>query len=112
MRLSSSSLSHSASRIQGMVTITRQDVQLANEISTMRDETATNIALTRDKAAELGGLQDQITQSRAALAVQKTRYDQLIKEAQGQITSQGDVRDQQAALRNQQLNQAADQNQH
>ena len=111
MLLSSSSLSDFASRIQAMVIINRQDVQLANEISAMRDATATNIALTQEKSAELGGLQDQITQSRAALAVQKNRYDQLIKEAQGQIASQADVRDQQAALRNQQLNEAAKQNQ-
>jgi len=111
MLLSSSSLSDFASRIQAMVIINRQDVQLANEISAMRDETAANIALTQEKSAELGGLQDQITQSRAALAVQKTRYDQLIKEAQGQIATQAEVRDQQAALRNQQLNQAANQNQ-
>ncbi len=111
MLLSSSSLSDFASRIQAMVIINRQDVQLANEISTMRDETTANIALTQDKAAEIGGLQDQITQSRAMLAVQKGRYDQLIKEAHGQIASQGDVRDQQAALRNQQLGAAAKQNQ-
>ena len=111
MLLSSSSLSDFASRIQAMVIINRQDVQLANEISAMRDETAANIALTQDKSAELGGLQDQITQSRAMLAVQKGRYDQLIKEAHGQIASQGDVRDQQAALRNQQLGAAAKQNQ-
>jgi len=110
MLLSSSSLSDFASRIQAMVIINRQDVQLANEISTMRDETTANVALTQEKVAELGGLQDQITQSRAALAVQKERYDQLIKEAMGQIASQADVRDQQAALRNQQLNQAAQQN--
>jgi len=45
------------------------------------------------------------------LAVEKARYDQLIKEAQGQIASQGDARDQQAALRNQQLGAAARQNQ-
>jgi len=111
MLLSSSSLSDFASRIQAMVIINRQDVQLANEISAMRDETAANIALTQEKAAELGGLQDQITQSRAALAVQKTRYDQLIKEAQGQIANQADVRDGQAALRNQQLGAAARQSQ-
>jgi murein DD-endopeptidase MepM/ murein hydrolase activator NlpD len=111
MLLSSSSLSEFASRIQAMVIINRQDVALANEIRTMRDETAGNVSLAEEKAAETAGVQDQISQQRAALAQQKARYDQLIKEAQAQIASQADARDQQAALRNQQLNAAAKQNQ-
>jgi len=111
MLLSSSSLSEFASRIQAMVIINRQDVALANEIRSMRDETAANVSLAEEKAAETVGLQEQITQQRAALAQQKARYDQLIKEAQAQIASQADARDQQAALRNQQLSAAAKQNQ-
>jgi murein DD-endopeptidase MepM/ murein hydrolase activator NlpD len=111
MLLSSSSLSEFASRIQAMVIINRQDVQLANEIRTMRDETAANIGLTQDKAAELVGLQDQITQQRAALATQKARYDQLIQDAQDAIDSQAGVRDQAATARNSQLGAAAKQNQ-
>jgi murein DD-endopeptidase MepM/ murein hydrolase activator NlpD len=111
MLLSSSSLSEFASRIQAMVIINRQDVQLANEIRAMRDETTTNISLTEGKAAEMVGLQDQITQQRAALASQKARYDQLIKEAQTAIASAADSRDQAAALRNSQLGAAAKQNQ-
>ena len=107
MLLSSSSLSDFASRVQAMVIINRQDVQLAHEIQTMRDQTAANISLTQEKAAEQGGLQDQITQQRAGLAAQKARYDQLIAEAKGQVASQADVRDQQATLRNQQLGAAA-----
>ena len=111
MLLSSHSLSDFASRVQAMVIINRQDVQLANEIRTMRDETATNVALTQDKAAEIVGLQEQITQQRAALAQQKARYDQLIQEAQTAIASTAGERDQQAALRNAQLGAAAKQNQ-
>ena len=111
MLLSSSSLSEFASRIQAMVIINRQDVALANEIRTMRDETAANVSLAEEKAAETAGLQDQISQQRAALAQQKARYDQLIKDAQAQIASQADARDQQAALRNQQLSAAAKQTQ-
>ena len=110
MLLSSSSLSDFASRIQAMVIINRQDVQLANEIRTMRDETAANVGLTQDKAAEMVGLQDQITQQRAALAAQKARYDQLIKEAQNQIDSAANQRDAAAAERNAQLGAAAQQN--
>lgn len=111
MLLSSSSLSEFASRIQAMVIINRQDVQLADEIRTMRDETAANVGITQDKAAELVGLQDQITQQRAALATQKARYDQLITDAQNAIDSQADVRDQAATARNAQLGAATKQNQ-
>jgi murein DD-endopeptidase MepM/ murein hydrolase activator NlpD len=110
MLLSSQSLSDFASRIQAMVIINRQDVQLANEIKTIRDEAATNVGLTQEKAAEMVGLQDQITQQRAALAAQKTRYDQLIKEAQDQIDSTAGQRDAAAAERNAQLGAAAQQN--
>ena len=109
MLLSSQSLSDFASRIQAMVIINRQDVQLANEIKTMRDETAANVDLTQEKAAEIVGLQDQITQQRAALAAQKTRYDELIKEAQNQINATAAERDAQAAARNAQLGAAAGQ---
>jgi murein DD-endopeptidase MepM/ murein hydrolase activator NlpD len=110
MLLSSQSLSDFASRIQAMVIINRQDVQLANDIKTMRDEAAANVDLTQEKAAEMVGLQDQITQQRAALAAQKTRYDQLIKEAQDQIDATAAERDAQAAARNAQLGAAAGQN--
>jgi murein DD-endopeptidase MepM/ murein hydrolase activator NlpD len=110
MLLSSQSLSDFASRIQAMVIINRQDVQLANDIKTMRDEAAANVDLTQEKAAEMVGLQDQITQQRAALAAQKTRYDQLIKEAQDQIDATAAERDAQAAARNTQLGAAAGQN--
>ena len=110
MLLSSQSLSDFASRIQAMVIINRQDVQLANEIKTMRDEAAANVDVTQEKAAEMVGLQDQITQQRAALAAQKTRYDQLIKEAQDQIDSTASQRDSAAAGRNAQLGAAAQQN--
>jgi murein DD-endopeptidase MepM/ murein hydrolase activator NlpD len=111
MLLSSSSLSEFASRIQAMVIINRQDVQLANEIRAMRDETTTNISLTEGKAAEIVGLQDQITQQRAALASQKARYDQLIKDAQTAIATTADARDQAASARNSQLGAATKQTQ-
>jgi murein DD-endopeptidase MepM/ murein hydrolase activator NlpD len=110
MLLSSQSLSDFASRIQAMVIINRQDVQLASEIKMMRDEAAANVGLTQEKAAEMVGLQDQITQQRAALAAQKTRYDQLIKEAQSQIDNAAAQRDAAAAERNSQLGAAAQQN--
>ena len=111
MLLSSNSLTEFASRVQAMVIINRQDQQLANEIRALRDDTATKVSLNEEKAAEMGGLQEQITSQRAALAVQKARYDQLIKDAQTAIASTSDVLNQAAAARNQQLNAAARQNQ-
>src|SRR4029077_10436195 len=111
MLLSSQSLSDFASRIQAMVIINRQDVQLANDIKNMRDEAAANVDLTQEKAAEMVGLQDQITQQRVALAAQKTRYDELIAEAQTAIGSTAAERDAAAALRNAQLGNADQQNQ-
>lgn len=111
MLLSSGSLSEFASRVQAMVIINRQDVQLANEIKAIRDETQTKVSLSEEKAAEMVGLEGQITQQRAALAQQKARYDQLIKDAQVAIAAQASERDQAAALRNQQLGAASRQNQ-
>jgi murein DD-endopeptidase MepM/ murein hydrolase activator NlpD len=111
MLLSSRSLSDFASRIQAMVIINRQDVQLASEIRTIRDQAAASVALTQEKATEIVGLQDQITQQRAGLAAQKARYDQLLKDAQTAMASTADERDQAAALRNAQLGAAAKQKQ-
>jgi len=111
MLLSSNSLSEFASRIQAMVIINRQDVQLANEIRAIRDETTANVSLTEDKAAEMSGLQDQITQQRAALAAQKARYDQLLRDAQAAIASTTLARDQATEARNNQLGAAAKQTQ-
>ncbi len=111
MLLSSRSLTEFASRVQAMVIINRQDQQLANEIRALRDDTAAKVALNEEKAAEMVGLQEQITNQRSALAQQKTRYDQLIKDAQTAIGSTSDVLNQAAANRQAQLNAAARQNQ-
>src|SRR5258708_8374749 len=91
MLLWSRSLSAFASRIQAMVIINRQDVQLANDIRTMRDETTAAVALTEEKAAEMTGLQDQITQQRERLAAQKARYAQRITATQVAISGPDDV---------------------
>ena len=111
MLLSSTSLTEFASRVQAMVIINRQDQQLANEIRAIRDETAAKVSLNQEKAAEMVGLQEQITNQRAALALQKTRYDQLIKDAQTAIASTSDVLNEAAVNRTAQLNAAARQNQ-
>ncbi len=107
MLLSSTSLTEFASRVQAMVIINRQDQQLANEIRSIRDETAAKVSLNDEKVAEMAGLQEQITNQRAALATQKARYDQLIRDAQTAISGTSDVLNQAAANRNAQLNAAA-----
>jgi murein DD-endopeptidase MepM/ murein hydrolase activator NlpD len=111
MLLSSSSLSEFAGRIQAMVIINRQDVQLANEIRALRDDAAANVDLTTEKAAEMVGLQGQITQQRAGLAEQKARYDKLLKEAEAAIGQTAAERDQAAALAAAQRGAAAKQTQ-
>jgi len=111
MLLSSTSLTEFATRVQAMVIINRQDQQLANEIRTIRDETAAKVSLNQEKAAEMVGLQEQITNQRGALALQKARYDQLIKDAQNAIAGTSEVLNEAAANRNSQLNAAARQNQ-
>ena len=111
MLLSSVSLTEFASRVQAMVIINRQDVQLANEIRAIRDDNATRVSLNEEKVAEMGGLQEQITDQRAALALQKARYDQLIQDAQTAIGSTSEVLNKAAGNRNAQLNAAARQNQ-
>ena len=111
MLLSSTSLTEFASRVQAMVIINRQDQQLANEIRAIRDETAAKVSLNQEKAAEMVGLQETITQSRQRLALQKARYDQLIKDAQAAIAGTSDLLNEAAANRNSQLNAAARQNQ-
>ena len=111
MLLSSASLTEFANRVQAMVIINRQDVQLANEIRAIRDDNAARVSLNEEKVAEMGGLQQQITDQRAALALQKARYDQLIQDAQTAIGSTSDVLNVAAGNRNKQLNAAARQNQ-
>ena len=111
MLLSSVSLTEFASRVQAMVIINRQDVQLANEIRAIRDDNAARVSLNEEKVAEMGGLQEQITDQRAALALQKARYDQLIQDAQTAIGSTSEVLNKAAGNRNAQLNAAARQNQ-
>lgn len=106
MLLSSGSLSEFASRVQAMVLINRQDIQLASEIKSLRLDTARKQDEAAVKAKEIVGLQEQITQQRATLAEQKAEYDRLVAEAQAAIQSQAALRAQSAANRDSQLDQA------
>ncbi|HEX9269169.1 MAG TPA: peptidoglycan DD-metalloendopeptidase family protein [Candidatus Limnocylindria bacterium] len=107
MLLSSGSLSEFASRVQAMVVINRQDVQLANDIRTIRADTTKKQESTAAKAQEIAGLQDEITQQRERLAAQKARFDDLVRQAQVAINTQAALRSDAAANRQNSLGLAA-----
>jgi len=85
MLLSSSSLTEFANRLQAMIFINRQDVQLANEIRTLRADTQDKQDQTSTKEKEMLGLADQISTQRTQLATAKEKYDKLVSETQTAI---------------------------
>ncbi len=106
MLLSSGSLSEFAGRIQAMVLINRQDIQLAGDIRSLRADTTKKQDDAALKTKEIVGLQEQITEQRAHLAAQKAEFDRLVDQAQIAIDSQAALRENAAASRNSQLEQA------
>src|SRR5213082_2636151 len=92
MLLSSASLTEFANRLQEMIFINRQDVQLANEIRALRADTQLkqNDAATKEK--EILGLTEQITTQRQQLSGAKDKYDKLVAEAQSAIDEVATVR--------------------
>ncbi len=88
MLLSSSSLSEFTSRVQAMILINRQDAQLAGEIRSMRELTATRQVLAATKELEIKGLEKQISTQRAAVIAQKAEYDTLVRQMQASINQQ------------------------
>ena len=92
MLLSSSSLTEFANRLQAMIFINRQDVQLASEIRGLRADTQQKQDEATAKEKEILGLGDQITTQRRLLAAEKDRYDKLVAEAQDAIGDQADTR--------------------
>ena len=92
MLLSSSSLTEFANRLQAMIFINRQDVQLANEIRAIRADTQQKQQDATAKEKEILGLTDQITTQRQQLSGAKAKYDQLVAEAQSAIADVGTVR--------------------
>ncbi len=99
MLLSSGSLAEFASRVQTMILINRQDMQLANEIRSLRASTALKQDAAATSETEVLGLQDQITKQSAALALEKARYDDLVAQAQGSIDQVAQLRGGAAANR-------------
>jgi murein DD-endopeptidase MepM/ murein hydrolase activator NlpD len=92
MLLSSSSLTEFANRLQAMIFINRQDVQLASEIRGLRADTQLKQEEASTKEKEILGLGDQITTQRRLLAAEKARYDKLVADAQAAIAQQADAR--------------------
>ena len=100
MLLSSSSLTEFANRLQAMIFVNRQDVQLATDIRTLRADTQRKQDEASLKEREILGLQEQVTTTRKVLASQKERYDKLVAEAQSAIDEQASVRATAASNRN------------
>jgi len=82
MLLSSHTLTEFANRVQQMIFVNRQDQQLANEIRSLRADTAAKLEDASGKQKEILGLQTQISTQREGLAADKAKYDQLIAEMQ------------------------------
>jgi murein DD-endopeptidase MepM/ murein hydrolase activator NlpD len=92
MLLSSASLAEFANRLQAMIFINRQDVQLANEIRALRTSTQAKLDEAAASEKDILGLQEQITNTRRVLAAQKARYDALVAEARAAIDQQNATR--------------------
>lgn len=88
MLLSSRTLTEFANRVQQMIFVNRQDQQLANEIRSLRANTAAKLGDAAGKKNEILGLQDQITTQRKHLADQKAEYDELMAQMQTSIQQQ------------------------
>lgn len=103
MLLSSRTLTEFATRVQAMIFVNRQDKQLANEIRTLRADTAQKLEDVSSKQQEVVGLQKQIEDQRVSLTKQKADYDALVKKMQDAIDSQAAVAAKAASDRNSQL---------
>jgi murein DD-endopeptidase MepM/ murein hydrolase activator NlpD len=101
MLLSSQTLTEFANRVQQMIFVNRQDQQLANEIRSLRADTAAKLDDAAGKQTEILGLQEQIRTQREGLAADKAKYDQLVAEMQRAIDAQDAAR-QEAAAKTQQ----------
>lgn len=92
MLLSSRTLTEFANRVQQMIFVNRQDQQLANEIRSLRANTAAKLEDAAGKQNEILGLQDQIASQRQSLSEQKSKYEQLVAQMQTAIEKQADER--------------------
>jgi murein DD-endopeptidase MepM/ murein hydrolase activator NlpD len=107
MLLSSASLTEFANRLQAMILINRQDVQLANDIRALRADTQRKQDEARAKEKEILGLQEQVSVTRQRLSAEKAIYDKLVAETEAAIDEQGAARSTAAANRQSAQGQAA-----
>lgn len=103
MLLSSRSLTDFANRIQAMIFVNRQDKQLANDIRTLRADTASKLDDAASKQKDIVGLQKQIDDQKASLARQKAEYDKLVAQMEANIADQASTRAAAANSRDAQL---------
>jgi len=101
MLLSSHTLTEFANRVQQMIFVNRQDQQLANEIRSLRTDTAAKLDDAAGKQKEILGLQDQIATQRQGLASDKAKYDELVAQMQTAIEQTDEQRASAAANRQQ-----------
>jgi murein DD-endopeptidase MepM/ murein hydrolase activator NlpD len=101
MLLSSHTLTEFANRVQQMIFVNRQDQQLANEIRSLRTDTAAKLDDAAGKQKEILGLQDQIATQRQGLAADKAKYDELVAQMQSAIEQTDEQRASAAANRQQ-----------
>lgn len=106
MLLSSRSLTDFASRVQAMIFVNRQDKQLANDIKSLRADTARKLEDAAGKQQEIVGLQGQIDTQRKDLAKQKADYEELVRQMKASIAQQAEIRAGAANDRNTQLQSA------
>jgi murein DD-endopeptidase MepM/ murein hydrolase activator NlpD len=99
MLLSSHTLTEFANRVQQMIFVNRQDQQLANEIRTLRTDTAAKLDDAAGKQKEILGLQDQIATQRQGLASDKAKYEELIAQMETAIAQTDEQRANAAANR-------------
>jgi murein DD-endopeptidase MepM/ murein hydrolase activator NlpD len=92
MLLSSRTLTEFSNRVQQMIFVNRQDQQLANEIRSLRADTAVKLEDAAGKQREILGLQDQIATQRKSLADQKAQYEELVAQMQTAIEQQAEER--------------------
>jgi len=107
MLLSSASLTEFANRLQAMIFINRQDVQLANDVRALRADTQRKRDEASAKEKEILGLQEQVSITRQRLAAEKAVYDKLVAEADAAIDEQATARAGAAADRQSAQGQAA-----
>jgi murein DD-endopeptidase MepM/ murein hydrolase activator NlpD len=101
MLLSSHTLTEFANRVQQMIFVNRQDQQLANEIRSLRTDTAAKLDDASGKQKEILGLQDQIATQRQGLAADKAKYDELVAQMQTAIEQTDEQRASAAANKQQ-----------